>query len=103
MATKVSFKGVMSSKVTFKGANELQKATINFNNQNNNLRSAIEALKCIAHRPICAIPNKNKFLGITSEDRKKISDFIEFLETKEMPMRELFEYVLMNEVINEVE
>jgi len=85
--------------IEIKTAYELQNATVNFANQNNSIKIAIEALKSITHRPLGHIANTEKFLnkndyfGITEEDRKTISDFIKFLETKEMPMGELFKCI----------
>lgn len=81
-------------------ATDLQNATSNYATQNVNLQNAIDALKTITHKPLFTIPctlqlgNKNDHLGITNEDRKLISDFISFLESKHMPMRELFNFII---------
>jgi hypothetical protein len=84
-------------------ASDIQNATINFVNQNNNIQAAITALKNITHSPLGVIPNTNKliskddYLGINEEDRKVISEFIFFLEKKQVPLREVF-VMLINEI-----
>lgn len=74
-------------------AADLQNATANFTTQNNNIQTAIDALKSITHKPLFTIPSslnlgnkndQNLILGITNEDRKLISGFISFLESKHM-------------------
>ena len=86
---------------TLKVASYIQNATIGFVNQNNNIKNAVNALKSLTHQPRYTIPNTTKmgsqeeYFGISDDDRKTISDFIKFLEKKEMPMREVFDFIVI--------
>jgi len=92
-----------ASNVKIEKAAAMQNATVAYTLQNSNIATAIQALKSITHHPMGTIENtsklgsKNDYFGISEEDRKTIGSFISFLETKEMPMRQLFDYILNQE------
>lgn len=84
--------------ISLKIANSLQIATQKVVMQNMYLQSAIDSLKDITHKPMQPVINNNKTFGITDLDRQKISDFIKYLQTLEIPTRELFENIVINNV-----
>ena len=63
-----------SEKQAFNLANLVGKAQY----QNDNLSTAINALKAISH----GMPTFTNDQGISTDDRKKISDFLDFLESR---------------------
>jgi hypothetical protein len=89
--------------ISLKKAQDLQNATAACITQNMHIESAVKSLKEITHRPLPTIDvtyklnEKNQVLGISDDDRKKISEFYEWLESKKMPMRELFASIVKSE------
>ena len=94
----------MENTISLETAHTLQNATLMYVNQNKNIQIAIDALKSITHGKVQTIPNtsvmnkKSEYLGISEADSKIISDFVDFLKSKEMPMRDLFNYIIRQAV-----